>query len=225
MSKLNLNNICFIIPSTTNGRDEWQSFEDTYLYNICLKTIPKDIKILIGYDKDDRILNSDIKLDNVEWVKFGYEYKGNPCGIWNSLGHIADAQGYEYIMVCGDDIQFPENPEWLWMFINKLKDNKNIGYSAGWSNNDEIPTQFLIHKTHIEIFDNIFPKQIKNWQCDNYLYDLYKKYGNWMKEYHLLNCGGKPRYEPDNCINLKNILVKKHRKILFQYLNKMNINS
>ena len=212
--------ICFIIPSTSNGRDEWQSFEDTYLNNICLKTIPKNIKIFIGYDSGDRILNSNIKLDNVEWIEFNETFKGNPCSIWNSLGNIAVAQGYEYIMACGCDIQFPKDPAWLEIFINKLKENNNIGYSAGWSNNDSIPTQFLLHKKHIEIFGWIFPPQIRNFYCDNFLYELYKIYGNWMKEYKLLNCGGQPRYTPNNDRNLCTILVKKHRKTLYKYLNK-----
>tara|TARA_R110002096_G_scaffold272797_1_gene466527 strand:- start:500 stop:1186 length:687 start_codon:yes stop_codon:yes gene_type:complete len=219
--------IAFIIPSTSNER-EWTNFNETYLNRIIGKTIPKiyNIKLFVGYNEDDKLYSKlEERVDSIdniliEWVSFTHEYKGNPCSIWNSLGDIAVGQGYEYLMVLGDDISMPENPDWLWIFINKLKDNNNIGYSAGWSNNDQIPTQFLIHKKHIEIFKFIYPPQIRNWQCDNFLYELYGKKGNWLKEYHLLNVGGKPRYTPDNCIKLKEILVKKHRKNLFKYLNK-----
>ena len=221
------NKIAFCIPTTSNKRD-WSDFNETYLNRIIAKTIPKtyNIKLFVGYNDDDKIFSkSEERVDSIDniliqWVPFGSEYKGNPCGIWNELGNIAVEQNYEYLMVLGDDISMCENEIWLNVFINKLKENNNIGYSAGWSNNDEIPTQFLINKKHIEIFSWIFPPQIKNWQCDNFLYDLYGKYGNWLKEYHLLNVGGEPRYTPDNCKNLKDILVKKHRKNLFKYLNK-----
>jgi len=52
--------VAFVIPSTTNNRDEWLNAEDTYLWNIlCMSldryTPPHDIKLFIGYDDDDRI--------------------------------------------------------------------------------------------------------------------------------------------------------------------------
>jgi hypothetical protein len=222
--------IAFIIPSTSNDRD-WNTFNETYLNRIIGKTIPKtyNIKLFVGYNDDDKLYskseNRPDSIDNIliEWVEFDETFKGNPVGIWNELGNIAVKQGYEYLMVLGDDISMPDaegGEIWLEVFINKLKENNNIGYSAGWSNNDQIPTQFLINKKHIEIFSFIYPPQIRNWQCDNFMYELYGKYGNWLKEYHLLNVGGKPRYTPDNCKNLKDILVKKHRKKLYKYLNK-----
>ena len=43
------------------------------------------------------------------------------------------------------------------------------------NNNDIIPTQFLFHKNHYEIFGWIFPPQIKNWQCDNFIYNIYNR--------------------------------------------------
>ncbi len=221
------NKIAFCIPTTSNDRD-WTEFNQSYLNRIIAKTIPKtyNIKLFVGYDETDKLFSKpENRPDNIEnilieWIMFSENYKGNPCGIWTSLGYEAVRQNYEYLMVCGCDISMPKNEIWLEVFINKLKENNNIGYSAGWSNNDQIPTQFLIHKKHLEIFGFIFPPQIRNWQCDNYIYDLYGKYGNWLKDYHLLNVGGEPRYTPDNCKNLKDILVKKHRKTLFKYLNK-----
>jgi hypothetical protein len=220
--------IAFIIPSTSNDRD-WSDFKDTYLNRIIGKTIPKtyNIKLFVGYNDDDPLYSKpEQRVDNIdniliEWISFGPEYKGNPCGIWNTLGHIAVKQNYEYLMVLGDDISMPTNEIWLEVFINKLKENNNIGFSAGWSNNDQIPTQFVIHKKHLEIFGWIYPPLIKNWFCDNWMSDLYgNKYGNWLKEYHLLNVGGEPRYTPNNDKNLCQILVKKHRSILYKYLNK-----
>tara|TARA_R110000765_G_scaffold410755_1_gene509543 strand:+ start:747 stop:1430 length:684 start_codon:yes stop_codon:yes gene_type:complete len=220
--------IAFIIPSTSNGRD-WSDFSETYLNRITGKTIPKtyNIKLFVGYNDDDVLYSKpEQRVDNIdniliEWISFNSDYKGNPCGIWNTLGHIAVGQNYDYLMVLGDDISMPENEIWLNVFLEKLIRNNNIGFSAGWSNNDSIPTQFLIHKKHLEIFGWIYPPLIKNWYIDNWMSDLYgNKYGNWLKEYHLLNVGGEPRYTPNDDKNLCKILVKKHRKILYKYLNK-----
>lgn len=220
--------IAFIIPSTSNGR-EWTDFNETYLNRIIGKTIPQtyNIKLFVGYNEDDKLYKEKSqRVDNIEnilieWISFNSDYKGDPCAIWTILGQTAVEQHYDYLMVLGDDISMPTNENWLKCFLEKLIRNNNIGYSAGWSNNDEIPTQFLIHKTHLDIFGFIYPPQIKNWYCDNWMYNLYgDKFGNWLKDIHLLNVGGEPRYTPNNDKNISNILVKKHRKILFQYLNK-----
>jgi len=52
--------VAFVIPSTTNNRDEWLKAEDTYLWNILCGSLDRytpqhDIKLFIGYDDDDRI--------------------------------------------------------------------------------------------------------------------------------------------------------------------------
>ena len=222
-----MSKIAFCIPTTSNKRD-WTEFNQSYLNRIIGKSIPKtyNIKLFVGYNDDDSLYSKhENRPDNIEnilieWIPFNSEYKGNPCAIWTALGYEASRQNYEYLMILGDDISMPKDESWLNIFINKLKENNNIGYSAGYSNNDEIPTQFLIHKKHLDIFGFVFPPQIHNWYCDTFLYELYGKYGNWMNEYHLLNVGGEPRYTPNNDRNLCSILVKKHRKTLYKYLNK-----
>ena len=223
-----MNKIAFCIPTTSNDRD-WTEFNQSYLNRIIGTTIPKtyNIKLFVGYDNDDKLFSkSENRPDNIEnilieWIGFDSEYKGNPCSIWTALCYEAVRQNYEYLMVCGCDISMPTDEVWLDIFINKLKENNNVGYSAGWSNNDEIPTQFLLHKTHLDIFGFIFPSQIRNFYCDNFLYELYgEKFGNWMKEYQHLNVGGEPRYDPLNDRTLCSILVRKNKKLLNSYIDK-----
>lgn len=202
--------VAFIIPSTTNKRDEWKTAEDTYLWTILCCSLEEhmpdhQIKLFIGYDHDDRIYSSEeerLKFSDV-FTRFGIEWfpqinetKGKVTTIWNKLGEEAVNQDYDYIKVLGDDIQIPKDTGWLGMFLNKLRKNDNIGWSAGFSNNQQIPTQFLIHKTHINIFGFIYPNEIPNWGCDNWLHDVYPaKYRNWIKSIPLYNVGGSPRYE------------------------------
>jgi len=201
--------VAFLIPSTTNNRDEWQTAEDTYLWNILCDTLDRytpqhEIKLFVGYDDDDRIYSiAEERLKfKARFMNFKIEWfpqihkKGKVTAIWNNLGQQALKQGYDYMKVLGDDIRMPNDIGWLGCFINKLKKNSNIGFSGGWSNNDQIPTQFLIHKTHINIFGFIYPNEIPNWGCDNWMYEIYpEKYRTWIKSFPLLNVGGQPRYQ------------------------------
>ena len=218
--------IAFLIPTTSKNR-EWKTFNDSYLCQILLPSInlQQEITIYIGYDDDDELFKKkENRIDNYNninliWYTFS-NYKGDPCAIWSDLGNCAINDGFDYLFVLGDDISLDKRNEWMGIFIKKLKNNNNIGYSAGWSNNDKIPTQFLIHKTHVEIFGWIYPPQIKNYFCDDHMAELYgNKYGNWLKHYKHLNCGGQPRYIPNNDRNLCTILVKKNKKILKSYLD------
>lgn len=226
--------VAFVIPSTTNGRDEWESAEDTYLWNVLCISLERykpqhDIKLFVGYDSDDRIysiaeerLKFRDRFDTfkIEWIPME-NLKGKVTSIWNKLGEEAIKQDYQYIKVLGDDIRLPNDIGWLGCMINKLKKNNNIGFSAGWSNNDQIPTQFLIHKKHIDIFGFIFPKEIPNWGCDNWMYEIYpKKYRIWLKSYPLLNVGGQPRYQIHFSETFVNALVRRHKPKFNKYLNK-----
>ena len=235
-----MTNYAFIIPSTTNKRDEWAGAEDTYLWTILCSSLEKytpdigkgRIKLFIGYDEDDRIYSIDeerlkfsaffMKFD-IQWFPQSVETKGKVTTIWNNLGREAIAQGYDYIKILGDDIRLPSDRGWLGHFANKLRKKNNIGFSAGWSNNDQIPTQFLVHKTHYEIFGFFYPTEIPNWGCDNWLHDVYPaKYRNWMKSYPLFNVGGDPRYQIQFSEKFVKAVVKRHKPKLNRYLQEID---
>ena len=225
--------VAFLIPSTTNNRDEWKTAQDTYLWNILCESLERhtpdhEIKLFIGYDEDDRIyslaeerLKFRAKFMNfkIEWFPM-FHKKGKVTMIWNSLAYEALKQEYDYLKVLGDDIRMPNDNGWLGCFINKLKKNENIGFSAGWSNNDQIPTQFLIHKNHINIFDFVYPNEIPNWGCDNWMYDIYpEKYRNWIKSFPLLNVGGQPRYEIQFSETYVAAIVRRYKPKFIKFLS------
>ncbi len=225
--------VAFLIPSTTNNRDEWKTAQDTYLWKILCESLEKytpdhEIKLFIGYDDDDRIysvaeerLKFRAKFMNfkIEWFP-QFHKKGKVTMIWNSLAYESLKQEYDYMKILGDDIRMPNDNGWLGCFINKLKKNENIGFSAGWSNNDQIPTQFLIHKTHINIFDFVYPNEIPNWGCDNWMYDIYpEKYRNWIKSFPLLNVGGQPRYEIQFSETYVAAIVRRYKPKFIKFLS------
>lgn len=219
--------IAFLVPTTSNKRD-WNNFRETYLNQILLPSISDlttfcDITVYIGYNDDDRLFSNISLPDNYEnislkWIPFDENFKGKPTHIWNVLANTCIQDGFDYMQVCGDDIRFDPDINWLRIFIDCLKMKNNIGYSSGFSNNPAIPTQFLFHKKHYKMFGWIFPPQITDWQCDDFIYHLYGKRGNWLKKFNHYNCGGEPRYTPSNPVKLREMLVKRNKKILNKYL-------
>ena len=220
----NADKVAFLVPSTSNKRN-WNSITETYLDAVLFPSISdltkyNNITVYIGYDHDDK-LYSKIPLPirykdlNLVWVSVK-DCKAKPTHIWNRLAEIAIKDGFEYLQIGGDDIRYDARSDWLSKFIKLLRKNNNIGYSAGFSNNYDIPTQFLFHKKHYELFGWIFPPQIHNWYCDNFIYGLYKNKESWVKEYNHYNVGGEPRYQPNNDKDLCNELVKRYKKKLYK---------
>ena len=224
----------FLVPSTTRNRN-WGCVEDTYLYNTLLRTLDKscpdiDICVFVGYDENDAIyskeeermkVNATFMKFRVEWIPFKPD-PGNVVAVWNGLFKVAMGEGYEWFKVLGDDIRLPNDPYWLKLFQKQLKKQKYIGWAAGYSNNTEIATQFLIHKTHWDIFEFVFPPQIKNYFCDDWLHNIYpQQYRYWRQDYPLLNTGGEPRYIPLNDKKLCEMLLRRHKRGLSEFLNRM----
>jgi hypothetical protein len=226
--------IGFCVPTTTNKRD-WKDAKETDLWRVLLTDLENhtptdcDITLFIGYDHDCKVwsdpeqrmkCNATFTKFKIEWTAFGDEVKGKPTWIWNELAGFAISEGFEYLQILGDDIRLPRDTGWLSCFVNKLKKNQNIGWVAGWSNNNDIPTQFLIHKNHIDIFSWVYPPEIPNWGCDDFMYQIYpKKWGVWLKSYPLLNVGGEPRYDIQFSEKFVEAIVRRHKPKLNRFLS------
>tara|TARA_R110002110_G_scaffold345798_1_gene556061 strand:- start:24 stop:722 length:699 start_codon:yes stop_codon:yes gene_type:complete len=228
--------VAFCLPTTTNQRD-WQTIEETDLWKVLFTSLEKftpahEITLFIGYDTYDKVfwkeeerMKAQAVFQNfkIKWFSFSGEYKGKPTSIWNDLAKFAIQDGFDYLKILGDDIRLPNDKDWLSCFINKLKKNDNVGWVAGWSGNDEIPTQFLVHKTHYQIFNYIYPPQIHAWYCDNWMNGIYpQKYAVWLRSYPLLNVGGPPRYQPKDDTNLCKMLLKRYRPTVNRFINDMD---
>ena len=228
--------IAFLIPATSNKRP-WKTVQETDLWNILLRSLQKnnlnyDISIYVGYDKGDKIYGKtrhrvlfakEFLGFKFTWVEFDETYKGKVTHIWNELGKRAVADGFEYLNIMGSDIRVPKETNWLSVFLMELYKNKNRGWVAGISPSDtkagantSIPTQFFIHRKHIDAFGFIFPWELTNWYCDNWLYSIYpEKLRVWLKRYVLYNSGGTERYTRKS--SDKKVwprLIKKYRPLL-----------
>ena len=227
-----MKDVAFIIPTTSRNRD-WKNVEESYLWTILLKSLDRhcpdlDIHFYIGYDKNDQLfqeLENQMKFSAVfhrykfNWVPFKPD-PGNVVKIWNRLADIA-SQKHDYLLVLGDDIRVPNDSYWLSSLINSLKKNDNLGWASGWSGNDLIATQFLIHKNHLKIFGSVFPPALRNYYCDDWMNCVYpNKYKCWNRSIPLLNCGGEPRYIPEDDSKICQILVKRSKIVLNNYLKR-----
>jgi len=229
--------IAFLVPATTHKRD-WTDYTETDLYMFLMKSLEEhppsgvEITILVGYDHDDtmysvaenRMRFNAVFPFTIKWYEYDGSYKGKPTWIWNSLGDIAVNQGFEWFKALGSDIIVPKDKGWIGKMINDLKKSKKVGLSAGDSGNPELPmTQFLIHKTHIQIFGWIFPPQIENWGCDNWIQEVYpEKYVHYSPHLKLLNLGGSPRYEIKFSRKFVDAMVKRHRPSVNRWINKLS---
>jgi len=213
--------VSLLIPCTSNGRLQWKTIKDTYLYNFFLKsfliTYNKEFQytFYIGYDNNDRIFSKSTEQNEVinmlsnflnikcNFICFNNIQRGHLTKMWNILFQKAYEDGNEYFYQCGDDIIF-KTTNWIKDSIEILKKNNDIGLSGPKNNNPRILTQAMVSRKHMEIFGFFFPEEIINWGCDDWYNIVYSpKYLFPLNKHYCKNNGGVPRYIINNNKNFK----------------------
>ena len=224
--------IAILVPTTSNGRNNWHTIEHTYIYNILLKTLYKTLDqehkytIYVGIDPDDRIFSNPteiIKLKNIfkhiefKFIKFQNIEKGYLTKMWNILFTQAYNDSHDYFFQCGDDIHF-YTKGWVNACVNALLKNNNIGISGPMTQNLSILTQVMVSRKHMDIFGYFFPTEMKNWFCDNWYCHTYKPNHYFpLLQHHCINQGGIERYNIGNIHQIrllaKNIAERDKNKL------------
>ena len=210
--------IGILIPTTSNGRPQWKTINQTYLYNLTLKTFLTTLNpehkyvFYIGIDPDDRIFANPQQIGRLKEIFKGVEFKfirfqnvqkGHLTKMWNILFKQAYNDDCDYFFQCGDDINFITKG-WINDGISALLKNNNVGITGPITQNLRILTQVLISRKHMEIFGWFFPEEIINWFCDNWYNQVYKPNHFFpLLQHHCINQGGEERYiiANDNEIN------------------------
>ena len=214
--------IAALILATSKNRDDWFMMKDTYLYQLTLKTFlltfdkEHNYIFYVGIDKDDRIFDNETQkreitrfskvFPNIEFKFITMENipKGYVTLMWNKLFKDAYESDCDYFYQCGDDMEF-KTKGWINDGIKVLKEHKDIGMAGPINNNNRILTQAFVSRKHMEIFGWFFPKEIKNWCCDDLLNMVYHpKYLYPLHNHLAINQGGQPRYDIDNNPNFTN---------------------
>lgn len=208
--------IALLIPCTCNGRDNWKRIEDTYLYNLTIKTLlttaSKEHKYVfyIGYDTNDRIFSLPSEQERIncisekhpnvtfKFIEMKNVEKGYLTKMWNILFRYAYIDKCEYFYQCGDDITFYTNG-WVNDSIGALLKSDGIGMSGPVNNNPNILTQAFVSRKHMDIFGYFFPEELKNWYSDDWYNELYKpNYFLSLTNHYCSNDGGAERYVVGN---------------------------
>uniref|UniRef100_A0A6C0BWJ5 Glycosyltransferase n=1 Tax=viral metagenome TaxID=1070528 RepID=A0A6C0BWJ5_9ZZZZ len=236
--------LAILIPCTSNGRPEWKTITDTYLYNLTLKTFlitynpTKKNKFYIGYDEDDRIFAnrseqgkivkflSVMKNVDVEFISMHGINKGHLTLMWNRLYAKAYNDQFDYFFQCGDDINF-KTKGWVDECIKILQSHNNIGLTGPINNNNRILTQSFVSRKHMEIMGYFFPPEIINWCCDDWINEVYKhNYFYPAISQFCSNDGGAERYTINNNpvfktnLNSYQINTIQLRKSILEYIDR-----
>ena len=226
-----------IVPVCSRKRN-YNNILDTDFFRILVnsftKTYDKSGKyrynFYLGYDDDDsffidnkeemktefdRIFENKIGFNMIEMINL----QGKVGEIWSRLADVSSKE-CDYLYQIGDDIEIISS-DWENVFITELLKNNNIGVTGPNDiNNPRLLTQSFVHTTHLKIFTDYYPKEIKNWYIDDWITAVYRP--SKIRHIMVRNSGGAPRY---NVVNDKNNFLRVlnvSKKILEEYLNANN---
>jgi len=237
--------ICVMIPITSR-KTNWTSFKDTHLYNIFLKSFLLSYNnelshlFCFAYDEGDSLFdNQDIQDEinkfisimtncSVKWLRTDGIPKGAVSEMWNLCFEYGYKNNYDFFLQCGDDVDFIPcvNGKWENAFIRFLESTDYQGV-CGFADlgrlhkdrQDRLITQSFVHRTHYDIFKYYYPKEIKNWYVDNWITEVYARSG--MAHYSNIHCivnrGGEPRYDVEECPRLCKELVDRDNKKIINF--------
>lgn len=212
----NKNKIGILVLATSKNRDQWGTIKDTYLFNLTLKTFlltfdkEHEYIFYIGIDKNDRIFDktdqqAEINRFSKVFPQVEFKFitmeniaKGYVTLMWNKLFQHAYDSNCNYFYQCGDDMEF-KTKGWINDCIKVLRQHDDIGLAGPINNNNRILTQAFVSRKHMDIFGWFFPKEIKNWCCDDWYNMVY--HPNYLYPLHghvAVNQGGQPRYDINN---------------------------
>lgn len=209
--------LAILIPTTSRNRP-WTTHQETYLYNLTIRSYlktysfeynnhPLETIFYIGYDDDDtvwgnqqerkgieRFLNI-MKHTSCQFVSMKGIEKGYLTKMWNRLFQRAYDDRCDYFFQCGDDITF-RTKEWVPACISTLQAHNDIGLTGPINNNARILTQAMVSRKHMDIFGFFFPEEIVNWCCDDWYNYVYQPDFFYPLRNHLCtNDGGEERYD------------------------------
>ena len=221
--------IAFLIPIKT-----------TSLYNSSIYKLLKFFKdqvinnhifnFYLGFDNGDKCLNEISLLQEFHSSNFTItiiEYKNNiQKGHLTKMWNILMKKSYnknDYFYQLGDDIIFHDY-NFIDTYIKTLKISNNIGVTGLLQGTKQsILTQSFVSKKHYQIFKYLFPNEILNWYCDNWISKVYSYKNLYFPistsfiENNSISTG--IRYIPNRDKDIyKNELIKGKEK-LNEYLN------
>lgn len=175
-----------IIPVCSRNQP-WVSYEDCFLFKSFLPSFEAtksegfEYQIYIGMDDDDefflryrdRLPGKVVAVSNC---------KHAPARVWNILLKEAYEDGCDYMFQLADDVVL-ETSGWTEQFVDRLRSNRNLGvvgpcHPKNYQLRKERGMPFVlenafVHRRHYDIFQTMYPPEIKNWYCDTWITEVY----------------------------------------------------
>lgn len=205
----------------------FNNLENSSLINILYRSLSNfdisKLTFVIGFDDDDEFfINNKELLQKILPSNFYLHYLNNfdksyVC-IINQLANIAiNEYQADYIFVMADDLEFI-TMDFIDLFVDYLKDKKiGLGHSKDLTNSAGICTHPFVTANHVKYLGYFYPKEIKNWFCDDWITRLYSNLNLTYvtKDYVLKNVLLCKRYNPYHLQgNMLENLVSKAENIL-----------
>lgn len=243
-------NIALLVPITSK-KCGWSSIDQSYLKNRLLttlfRTVPSEYKykFYFGIDPDESIYTKegvqklfDQMLDKYDQFASQVSYDitvyhdiedSHITRMWNILYEKAyKTYEHDYYYQCGDDTEL-FNKGWLEEAIKQLQEMDDLGIVGPSVIQGgavfRILTQVVISNKHYEIFGFLFPEQIKNWWCDDWINSVYQPdYVHFLKKHICENISCKEpcqaRYVIKNIENEHLRYLPEHKLLVEKYLSK-----
>ncbi|CAM9181940.1 unnamed protein product, partial [Hapterophycus canaliculatus] len=120
-------------------------------------------------------------------------HKGQVCRVWRELAQEALKQGTEYTVLLGDDVRLL-SLGWMTTIQREFEEMQAEGFERGGIAEDVPPVGFgvvsfndkrspgfpgfpVLHRTHYEIFPDIFPEIFVNQDADPWIFEVYNRFG------------------------------------------------
>lgn len=178
-----------LIPVCSRNQS-WTRYEECYLATAALPSLHRtfspgyEYRFYIGVDDDDTFFLENLdRLPGTAIIVSGCA--NAPAHVWNHLFQRAVEDGCEYAFQMADDVVV-ETSGWTERFIAKLEETHNRGvvgpchpenyHGRLREGKPFVLENAFVHRSHWDIFGFLYPWEIRNWYCDDWITRVYEGY-------------------------------------------------
>ena len=179
-----------VIAACAHSLKSWKSLNETSLQTLLIPSIERtvkkkeiekwDVRLYLGIDHDDKFwLEHHKKLVKPEWLTMHWGFYKSPQQKvpFNQMMQHAYNDGAEYMVRINDDTEFLTTG-WITYGVNALQTfyppNVGVVGPTCHQGNTEIMTHDMVHRTHLDIFENYYPTVFSAWWIDDWITLVYK---------------------------------------------------
>lgn len=229
------------VVTPTRSQTSWLVVDDASLVTTLVPSLRKSLtaheienfalSIVVVFDSGDKFWEHDHIRNSVRhssWLPVHFISVVSTGRIpFNEGCRYAYELGNEYIIRVNDDTEFA-GTSWLSEAVTTLKEFNpvNVGVVGPYfeEGNTEILTHDMVHRTHLDIFQEYYPVEFDNWWIDDWISQIYgenntRKLRGWRVFHHVNEYG--QRYEVNKSqADLLPALVRVSKRQILDFISK-----